>query len=192
MATPEVSIPTPAVDTELVDRLRKGDEVAFEMLYERYFKRVYHFIDKRLNNRADTEETTQEVFINIFSSIDSFRGEAPFAAWVFGVTRRTIAARFKRRRHPTVPLGDEEPEQVSPMLGNLSTTPSPLEDYECRERAAHLKSVIHEHLSTEQRLLFQLHHLDDRPISEIARTLDRSENAVKSSLYRTRKLLLSR
>ena len=80
-----------------------GDRAAFDELYQRYFKRVYAFLDKRLRNRWDTEETTQEVFINVFSSLDGYRGDAPFAAWIFGLTRRTLAARFRRKRHPVVP-----------------------------------------------------------------------------------------
>ena len=47
-----------------------------------------------VNNPADVEETTQEVFINLLSSLHSFRGEGTFAAWVFGITRRVIANRF--------------------------------------------------------------------------------------------------
>ena len=44
----------------------------------------------------------------------------------------------------------------------------------------------------EQRELFELHHLESMPIAEIAQALSKSEDAVKSNLYRTRKLLLSR
>jgi RNA polymerase sigma-70 factor (ECF subfamily) len=202
---------TGPTDAELIDRIRKTSvdveigsqegeaggqdeaaERAFSQLYDRYFKRVYHFVDKRLNNRADVEETTQEVFINIFSSIDSYRGEAPFPAWVFGITRRVIAGRFKRKRHTMIPLGDDEPEQISGVLPSMSAAPSPLESYECSEWLARLSSTLEERLSPEQRLLFQLHHLEERPISEIAQTLQKSEDSVKSNLYRTRKLLLAR
>jgi DNA-directed RNA polymerase specialized sigma24 family protein len=41
-------------------------------------------------------------------------------------------------------------------------------------------------------MLFRLHHIDDRPISEIAAKLKKSEDAIKSNLYRARKLLLPR
>jgi RNA polymerase sigma-70 factor (ECF subfamily) len=181
----------PASDNELVDRLRKGDELAFNALYDRYFKRVYHFVNKRLGNRADAEEITQEVFINVFNSVDSFRGEAPFVAWVFGITRRTIATRFKRKRHPTVSL-DAEPEHMLGAIGSMLAGPSPLESYECQERIAQLSDALDKQLSFEQQQLFRLHHLDERPISEIAITLDKSHDSIKSSLYRTRKLLLAR
>jgi RNA polymerase sigma-70 factor (ECF subfamily) len=183
---------TPIVDSDedLVVRARNGDAEAFEELYERFFKRVYHFVDRRIRNSADTEETVQEAFINIFKSIESYRGDSPFSAWVFGVTRRTIAGRFKRKRHPTVPLMDEDLELSDRQAPGGQ--PSPVELYECQELLADLENKLATRLSDEQRQLFDLHHLQDRPISEIAATLDKSENAVKSNLYRTRKILLAR
>jgi RNA polymerase sigma-70 factor (ECF subfamily) len=182
-----------ATDEMLVDWLREGDLAAFDELYRRYFKRVYGFLDKRLRNRADAEETTQEVFINIFSSIDSFRGEAPFAAWVFGLTRRTLSARFRRKQHPTVPLFDEEDERgMASLTPGSSAEATPLENYEMVERAAQLTRILESGVTPEQRQLFELHHLQSIPIAEIARTLCRSEDSIKSNLYRTRKLLLAR
>ena len=178
-------------DEILIERVAGGDEAAFEILYERYFARVYGFVDRRLNNRADTEETVQEVFINVFSSIGSYRGDAPFAAWVLGVARRTVASRFKRKRHPTVPLLDEEPATVDLMVPMLRREATPFEHYECEERIARLESAARCQLTDEQRMLFELHHLRHHPIAEIARRLHKSEDAVKSNLYRTRKLLLA-
>ncbi len=179
-------------DEMLVDRVRGGDRSAFDEIYRRYFKRVYAFLDKRLRNRADTEETTQEVFINIFSSLDSFRGDAPFAAWIFGLSRRTLAARFRRKRHPTVPLFEEDEEQSFSSLSASSRSgeATPLENYEMHERAEQLSHVLEHGVTEEQRQLFELHHIQSMPIAEIAQTLSKSEDSVKSNLYRTRKLLL--
>jgi len=177
-----------ATDREIVDRVRKGDRQAFEVLYERYFRRIYRFIDQRMGVRADVEETTQEVFIAVFSSLDSFRGEAPFSAWIYGVTRRVIANRFKRKRHPTVPFLEEDSENSA---SHASTRATPLQEYECQERIEEMSRAV-ARLTDEQRMLFRLHHLDDRPISEIARKLKKSEDAIKSNLYRARKVLLPR
>jgi len=182
-------------DDALVDRIRQGDREAFDHLYDRYFKRVYAFLDKRLRNRADTEETTQEVFINVYSSIDSFRGDAPFAAWIFGLTRRTLASRFKRKRHPMVPLADEDEERLGGPLSTSTSpteTPDPLANYEMSERAEHLLRALEHELSPSQRRVFEMHHLESVPIAEIARALSKSEDSIKSSLYRSRKLLLAR
>lgn len=185
-------------DEWLVDRVRNGEREAFETLYQRYFKRIYGFLDRRLGNRADTEETTQEVFFNVFTSLHSYRGDAPFAAWIFGLTRRTLSARFKRKRHPTVPLFEEDDEALVPTalagngLGDREQDATPYEHYERAERAAHLRQAFENELSPEQRRVFELHHLESLPIAEIARTLSKSEDSVKSNLYRTRKILLAR
>ena len=182
-------------DAELVDRLRKGDEPSFSTLYDRYFKRIYHFVEKRVATQADAEEITQEVFIVVFSNIESYRGEASFPAWVFGITRRVIAGRFKRKQHPTVPLAEDDQDsgaQHARAARTRSELPTPLDVCEGRERIDRLNASLRSRLNAEQRLLIQMHHIDERPISEIASTLQKSEDAVKSNLYRARKILLAR
>ncbi len=180
-------------DETLVDRLREGDRSAFDELYRRYFSRVYGFLDKRLRNPADTEEATQEVFFNIFASIGSFRGEAAFGAWVFGLTRRTLAARFRRKQHPTVPLFEEDVDRsFANQTAEHSTEATPLENYELVERLAQLSHTLEHELTPDQRQLFELHHLESMPIADIARSLSRSEDSIKSNLYRTRKRMLAR
>ena len=183
----------PIPDEVLVARVLAGEEPAFEILYERYFRRVFLFVNKRLRNRSDTEETVQEVFFSAFASIASYRGEAPFAAWLLGITRRSIANRFKKQRPTTVPL---EPEEASAGLDPVRVThqrePTPLEAYECQERIERLRAASEAELSSEQRQLFELHHLKHHSIADIAAAVQKSEDAVKASLYRTRKLLLAR
>jgi RNA polymerase sigma-70 factor (ECF subfamily) len=191
MAAPDLAA-TALTDQELVDRLRKGEREAFETLYERYLPRLYQYVDRRLRNRADTEETVQEVFFSVFNSIDSFRGEAPFGAWVFGLTRRTIAARFKKKRHVTVPIGDDDHESMGLLHTTVRRGSDPLQAYEAREWVSRMDVAFHSELSAEQRTLFDMHHLQNHPIQEIARMLHKSENAIKSNLYRARKVLLAR
>ncbi len=198
MAAPQpvVSVsPQPTVlqedpDRELVRRVIAGDEAAFQILYDRYFPRVYDFVQRRLRNRADAEETVQEVFINLLGSIESFRGEAPFGAWVFGVTRRTVASRFKRKQHTMVPLADDDTSE--PVHHGAPQAVGPHEAYECQERLDRLAETAMNDLTADQRELFRLHHLQHHSIQNIARLLNKSEDAVKSNLYRARKVLLAR
>ena len=191
-AAAHVDVQEGSGDEALIAQVRQGDRSGFDLLYSRYFPRVYRFVDRRLGNRADVEETVQEVFFNLFASLASFRGDAPFAAWVFGVTRRTLASRFKRRRHEMVPLGDDEPEGVDTLADSIQREPDPHAVYECNERLARIESAVAHDLSPEQWQLFQLHHLENRSIQEIAVSTHKSEDAVKSHLYRARRLLLAR
>jgi RNA polymerase sigma factor (sigma-70 family) len=191
VAAPNIDDVVQLSDDELVDLVRCGSHEAFTLLYDRYFKRIYNFVARRINNRADAEETVQEVFINIFSSIESYRMEASFSAWIFGVTRRTISSRFKKKRHPTVSIHDDEHEDSNTDSAGLSLTPTPIETIEYKQRVRTLDRRVKSRLTDEQRTLFELHHLREQPIQEIARTLNKSENSIKSNLYRARKILLA-
>lgn len=178
---------TPVSDDELIEGIKSGNEPAFRVFYDRYFPRVYHFVKQRLRNPADCEEVVQEVFINVVGSIESFRGESALSSWIYGVTRRTIARHFKRKRHLMVAL----PESDSHDL-RFGTGPTPLQSYECSERLDQLASTAQDQLSPEQREVFRLHHIEERSIIEIANKLNKSVNSIKSNLYRTRKILLNR
>ena len=90
-------------DEALVERVRDCDGAAFDTLFGRYFVRIYRVVKRRLGKAADVEDTVQEVLVDLFSSLDAFRGEAPFAAWVLGLTRRVLANRFERPHAATVP-----------------------------------------------------------------------------------------
>jgi RNA polymerase sigma-70 factor (ECF subfamily) len=193
MAAAQLERVETVADEELIERASRGERAAFEALYERYFPRVYAFVARRIDNRADAEDTVQEVFFGVFSGLASFRGEGPFAAWVLGIARRTVAGRFKKRQHATVPLEDAvEAQTLELLVPTIRREPTPLEHYECEERLARLEAAVASALSEEQRNLFALHHLEHLPIHEIAVRLAKSEDAVKSNLYRARRLLLSR
>jgi RNA polymerase sigma-70 factor (ECF subfamily) len=191
MAAEQLSGVSELSDEALVERVRGGDRACFDALYQRYFTRIYRFLDRRLGNRADVEETVQEVFINLFASLHGFRGEAPFAAWVFGLTRRTLANRFKRRRADTVPLPTDDEELPSLQAASASREADPHLAYEFSERLERLQRRLAD-LSDDQWELFRLRHLENRSIEEIAGRLAKSEDAVKSHLYRARKVLLAR
>jgi RNA polymerase sigma-70 factor (ECF subfamily) len=193
MAALDAEPSAPVSDEDLVDAILGGDRRAFEALYERYFARIYHFIDRRMHNPADAEEVTQEVFASLFLSLPSFRREAPFAAWAFGVTRRTIAAHYKKRRHETVTLSEEDASQATSLAAAaLQREPDPHQMYEVNERIGRIQAAASSQLTREQRLLFHLRHLQNRSIREISRRVAKSEDAVKSHLYRARKVLLAR
>ena len=190
LAAADIDIPR-ATDEALVSRIRAGDRSAWNALYERYYPRIYGFLYRRLANRADVEETVQDVFLNVFTSLHTYRAEAPFVAWLFGLTRRSLANRFKKKRVEAISMPDADTDAVPGAAGQAPPDSDPLERYECQERLERLVRAVRNELSEEQRTLFELRHLEHRSIQEIARETSRSEDAVKSHLYRARRLLLA-
>ena len=154
-------------DEALIDEIRSGDHSSFDLLYRRYFPRVYRFVDRRLGNRADVEETVQEVFFNLFSrwraSAATRRSRRGSSASRAARSPRASSAAATR----SVPLGDDEPEGVDAQ-GSVQREPDPHAVYEYNERIARMESAIEKDLSPEQWQLFQLHHIENRSIQEIA------------------------
>jgi RNA polymerase sigma-70 factor (ECF subfamily) len=120
MAADSPGASAPVADEDLVESILEGDEKAFDALYERYFPRVYGFVERRLNSRTDAEEVTREAFVNLFLSLPGFGREVPFAAWVLGVTRRTIGARLEKKRCEAVALGEEGAERPATGFATAS------------------------------------------------------------------------
>ena len=110
---------------------------------------------------------------------------------MLGLTRRTIARRFKRKRHPTVPLQDDDNEIAEPAMPTIQREATPLEHYEYQERLSVIRTRAECELSEEQRELFERHHLRNEPVREIAVVMRKSEDSIKSNLYRARKLLFA-
>ena len=174
-------------DAVVVDRLRGGDRSAFQELHARYSRQILHYVARRLNG-SDAEDVTQEVFLNVYRSIASFRGESSLGAWIYGVARRTVASRFKRRVLPLHSL-DDLPGFEEGLEPRLQHTDHPESLLQLAERMDRMQRAFGR-LSEEQWQIFRMRHLEGRPIREIARDLNKTEDAVKSNLYRARKAVL--
>lgn len=87
-------------DEALVERVRDCDGAALDTLFGRYFLRVHRFVTRRLGNPADAEAAIEDIFVQMLSALDAFRGEAPFAAWLLALTRRTLEQRRERNASP--------------------------------------------------------------------------------------------
>ena len=174
-------------DTELIEGIRRSNEADFNLLYERYFPRVYSFAYLRLRNRADTEEVVQDVFTAVFRSIDAYRGQSSLLAWIYGIAKNTVNNHIRRAKAHEQRIERAEAELECSSHSRASGTP---EEYLSLRRC---EETIQERLAaladwhTE---VFVLRHFEDLPIDEIAQRVSRSNDAVRSSLYRVKKMLV--
>jgi RNA polymerase sigma-70 factor (ECF subfamily) len=184
---PQASLYQEPCDQELLEGIRQGREDSFTQLYDRYFPRVYAFTSRRLRNRADAEEITQEVFTAVFRSLPSFRGESQLLTWIFGIARNTINNQIRRERGADERLAEIEPGDVHAGASIASWTP---EEHLQLQRCMGLLEEQLGSLTKWQVDAFRLRHEQDLPIGEIARRTQRSGDAVRSSLYRVKRLLV--
>jgi len=172
-------------DRVLVEAIKGGDVEAFDELYSSYLKRIHNFALSKLGNVAEAEDVTQEVFAAVFSCLDRFEGKSDLVVWIYGITRNILNNRLRRRAGVRMVPIDDIPSELTPVdIG-------PEREAVAREDLRRVEAVIGE-LPRDQRKILELRHAKRLAIRKIAEMMDRSEDAVKSSLYRTRQTLKSR
>lgn len=174
-------------DEQLLEEVQAGSEPHFNALYERYFQRIFSFVYIRVRNHADAEELTQETFTAVFRSADGFSGRSTPLAWIYGIAKNTVFNHLRRNR-----LHGERVEQAGPdpLVSDSATWGcNPEEHLELERYTAaidsHLRSV-----SDWQAEAFLLRHVHNLTIQEISARTDRSGDAIRSGLYRVKRLLL--
>jgi len=101
-------------DTELVERSRRGDEVAFAALVTRHKPVVFSFLRYALPSREDAEDVTQETFVRAYLSLARFRGESTFVTWLLGIARHCIQS-YWRARCVTESVDDTPPKEAESL-----------------------------------------------------------------------------
>ena len=174
-------------DLELIEAIRGGDEAAFTVVYERYFQRVHNFAYSRLHNRADAEEAAQEAFTVVFRSAEGYQQKASLLSWVYGITKNVVNSQLRRSKAYSV--------RVQRTEGGLARSAESL-DLCTPEEALGLRrctQAVDDSLSglkDWQTEAFELRHFDDLGIQDIADRMSKTNDAIRSSLYRVKRLVV--
>jgi RNA polymerase sigma factor (sigma-70 family) len=189
VAADEGEEPEQRRDERLVAQVLAGDEGAFEALYERYFRRITRFVLRRLDAVSDVEDVVQEVFLAVFLSAHSFRGESGLDGWIFGVARNVLRSTQRRRwaHKRFAPLLPHEPLEHELPCGRLS----PEERAEGLSFLQAFESQARRALGDEEWELLRDYHLDEVSIDDLGRRRSASREALKSRLYRARRRLFA-
>ena len=109
----------------LIDRLIERDEQAFSEIVRLYGDKVFSLIYRMLGNRQEAEDVAQDVFITVFKTIESFRGEAKFSTWLLRIAANHAKNRIKHlARRPTEGV---DPEDVSQVRASVDRPPPPVQ-----------------------------------------------------------------
>jgi RNA polymerase sigma-70 factor, ECF subfamily len=93
----------PSSDADLVERLREGDERAFEELVDRYGAMMLRVARLYVRDRAVAEEVVQETWLAVLNGIDSFEGRSSLKTWIFRILANRAKTRAQREGR-TVPV----------------------------------------------------------------------------------------
>jgi RNA polymerase sigma-70 factor (ECF subfamily) len=171
-------------EPELVERARRGDQEAFTQLMERSAAASKRLAASILRDSVAAEDAVQDALSRAWQHVPDCNGDSRFSTWLTRiVVNQCLMVLRGRRRRPTVTL--EPAPDSSARLEPVDCGRSP-------ERALgddQMAEVVRREVGRLPRLLrepLQMRDIEERPIEEIARTLDLSIPAVKSRLLRAR------
>ena len=169
-------------ERELIARLQKRDEAAFEELIRQYEKKVYTLCFRMCGNSEDAEEAAQDAFLALWRGIDRFRQESSLSTWIYRLATNVCIDTLRRRKKQSgsVSLDDEEL-----FVDAVDTSPQPQETVEHREAQKLLQEGLSA-LPEEYRKVLILREIEGLSYTEIAEVLEISEGTVKSRLSRAR------
>jgi RNA polymerase sigma factor (sigma-70 family) len=166
-------------DERLVAQLRRGNDAAFEVLYDRHHAAVLSYCRHMLGSRDEAEDALQQAFVSAHADIISTDKPIRFKAWIFTIARnRCLSILRARREQPT-----ENVEYVSTAgLG---------EEVQHRADLKELLADMHE-LPEDQRAALILSELGDLSHAEVAEVIGCEVAKVKSLVFQARSGLLER
>jgi RNA polymerase sigma-70 factor (ECF subfamily) len=174
-------------DKSLIRQTLRGDEKAFEKLYESYKDKVFRLSLRILWDREDAMDATQETFVKAYNALGKFRGKASFSTWLYRITYNTaIDVLRKRSRRPETAVESEE-DRDARFSGGFQ---SPDRRIEKVEASVIIESALAK-LPEPQRMVVLLHDIEGLKYREIAKVMDCSIGTVMSRLHYARKKLKS-
>ena len=147
-------------ETQLVEKAQQGDSLAFGSLLEPWRKPLFGYIYRMVMLRQDAEDLLQDVLVRVLEGIRTYRGEARFKSWLFGVATHVCLdhLRAKKRWHVDAQaIGEKEaladPQRVE---GITALMQQPGFSFEIREHIAFCFSCIARTLPPEEQAALML------------------------------------
>lgn len=177
-------------DKFLIARARKGDNLAFEAIVNRYKNQVFTSAFFIMGNSHDASDAAQEVFLKIYKSLHKFGGRSKFSTWLFRVTTNTCIDLIRKRKritHKTKELDLEKDKKFSDRLNIERFSPVESEFLRSENMKRIIESIIS--LPVKYRVPIVLRDIHGYPYREIAKYLKQPLGTLKCNIFRGRRLL---
>jgi RNA polymerase sigma-70 factor (ECF subfamily) len=170
----------------LAARALRGDDQAFNELFEIYFPRLFRFALRRVADEDVAEDIVQSTLIKAMRSLGSWRGEASLFTWLCTICRREVHDHWQRRgRHPEMTSIDDGPD-VRAALEALSAGDQSPERALQRAEVAGAVQLVLDHLPGHYGDVLEWKYAEGLSVAEIAARLGTSIKAAESTLTRAR------
>jgi RNA polymerase sigma-70 factor (ECF subfamily) len=162
------------IDNLLIDKVREGDNKAFEELYYKYSEKLFYFTIRYLKTKEDAEGLVQEIFIKIWENRASLKKGLSFNAYLFTIARNAIFNIHRKRLNENA--YKEYLRNYIDEYHNKTENDVILSDMKKRFD----KKI--EKLPPQRKLVFQLSRTNGLSYSEISKKLHISEKTVEAHM----------
>jgi RNA polymerase sigma-70 factor (ECF subfamily) len=176
-------------EAALISRCTDGDEAACAELVSTHERMVFGLAMHLLGDRDEALDLSQEVFLRVFRTLSSFRGQSALRTWIYRIVinQARNRQRWWRRRHRTDQVSlDDHMRKCGDMAAECEVLPDRL--LANKEAAAKIWTAL-DQLPFEQRTALILREIDGLKYDEIAFSLGIAIGTVKSRLTRARQAL---
>jgi RNA polymerase sigma-70 factor, ECF subfamily len=186
----------PAVESEFIERLKRGEAAAFEELVSERSGEIYGLLFRLTENSEEARDLTQETFLRAFQNIGRFRGDADLKTWIYRIAINQARNRWRwwrrRRRDSTVSLDATPGQSGQTLMATLAeSSQNPEQQTLAHERELALRSAL-QRLGRAYQETVILRDIEGFTYEEIAATLGINVGTVKSRLARGRQELRRR
>jgi len=175
-------------EQELIDRMRRGEQRAFDLFFDAYAARLGSFAARRSSlDAAAIEDVVQNTMINAMRSLATFRGGSSLFTWLCTICRNQLAdVRRKAARQPSLQSLEQMTEE-KPMATIIQLTDfrDPLDECASDADRSAVRRAINK-LPAHYARILELRYGDELTVPEIGRVLQISESAAESQLVRAR------
>ncbi len=183
----------PDADAELVDRARRGDQRAFEMLVVKYQRRIERLIGRMVRDTDLVQDIAQETFIRAYRALPQFRGESAFYTWLYRIAVNSAKKALSDLKRDPLVLegsrgGSDDSEETSRIENELSDGETPEALLASKEIASAVNSAI-EALSEDLRQAITLREIEGLSYEEISDVMNCPIGTVRSRIFRAREAI---
>jgi RNA polymerase sigma-70 factor (ECF subfamily) len=186
----------PDADGPLIERVKQGDQRAFEMLVVKYQRRIERLIGRMVRDVDLVEDIAQETFIRAYRALPQFRGESAFYTWLYRIAVNTAKkALMELKRDPLVSesarFSRDDDDETSRVENELSDGETPEALLASKEIAATVNAAI-DALSEDLRQAITLREIEGLSYEEIAEVMNCPIGTVRSRIFRAREAIAER
>lgn len=178
-------------ETDLLARLRAGDDQAYEELVRKFGGRMLAAARRILPSDEDAQEAVQEAFLSAFTAIERFKGDSKIGTWLHRIAINSALMRLRSLKRHEGRIEDLLPTYTE--TGGFAAMPDPWsEEADSRLLREEARAVVRariEDLPETYRVALLLRDIEGFTNDDLAESLGITVNAAKIRVHRARQAL---